>query len=891
MGHSTNIVSLRAGVTFNWKFFFVSSHFINYFYDFNLTFNLLYKYLYYLFKFKYYQLLFDYGMFFAYIRIKNTSIQSAHVRLYVYDLKYLREYFNFVRKDLGYVLKPGKLFGKNLKKYKKKMKRMFNEQDRLNRIGVRHDFYDVRVIKEFTRYLRKVNRLYFSKRATLLKVVETIRKDYLKRLASNPYYDRRKRVDPQLEELRKFEYKNIVNSDFVGSKVDSIDNSGVFIEKLYKRYLNSRGDSLRKVRLLIIKHALKLSKPYTTKLFDYTSRNIVSKLISSLFSSSDLLSYGYSSKMVPSVLSRTVYLYKNRDIDNKFTFQSKRRFNNFLYYIYYMRKLRVFSRYLNLISDRIKFRLLCVRNNSKIELSSFNKFCLVRLRYLIRLYIKKLRFYFKNSRKLYLLKNLHRVRFFYFFNRRIKKSKYKYFRYLRRKLRSKFFLLGEISRTDRFSHLSFLKRSIRNYARVLFMKGVSRRLNRPVAKFFLDSKSSRVDKKSFSNVTKNNDGRGKSVSLDPFNALNALLSSTMPKKVSYKSKNNKMSSLKFFLSIWSINKEPFQFNIINSRKKISSIDYFKSVITQRLFHQFPLFLFIYHKNSLRFNYRFFFFLVYLVYKMFISFKYRAFREVFAQRGNIPSKMFLFYRLFRRRVRSSFKLGGVENISFSMLAVAFISSLFKVYYDKERRCLGSRGFDIEIYEFFYTIFLSYIVYKYLRKMLYKRVASFYSLFNDFFTKKILLFIKQFGYVGYGMNIPSVYLYPLAPSSFSLSLIFLLWTWKLKRKFTLNQTVWPFIKQIEREFKYRNKFLIGLSLKASGRFTRRQRAIIKKYVYGRLSYSTLTRKLVYGYSRIITRYGSCGLKLWCRIAVHRIIRYRSNFNFNVSRCMFLRQRVFS
>ena len=73
MGHSTNILGLKSGISFKQKFFFISSHLINYFIDFTFYYRFLFKYLYFLCKFKYYKIQQKGCFFFNFIMFKQIQ--------------------------------------------------------------------------------------------------------------------------------------------------------------------------------------------------------------------------------------------------------------------------------------------------------------------------------------------------------------------------------------------------------------------------------------------------------------------------------------------------------------------------------------------------------------------------------------------------------------------------------------------------------------------------------------------------------------------------------------------------------------------------------------------------------------------------------------------------
>lgn len=59
---------------------------------------------------------------------------------------------------------------------------------------------------------------------------------------------------------------------------------------------------------------------------------------------------------------------------------------------------------------------------------------------------------------------------------------------------------------------------------------------------------------------------------------------------------------------------------------------------------------------------------------------------------------------------------------------------------------------------------------------------------------------------------------------------------------------------------NKFLSGFAFKGFGRFTRRQRASVIKKSLKKIAYSSFKVSLSYFIMTIITKYGTCSLRIW-------------------------------
>ena len=139
------------------------------------------------------------------------------------------------------------------------------------------------------------------------------------------------------------------------------------------------------------------------------------------------------------------------------------------------------------------------------------------------------------------------------------------------------------------------------------------------------------------------------------------------------------------------------------------------------------------------------------------------------------------------------------------------------------------------------------YKNFREMIFFKLLSFFRNKEDLFRKKIL-------------NVEDINIYPLAARTLPLDLVLRFFDWKMKRFFTINQTVWPFLKKVKKT----SRFIRGFFLVGSGRFTKKQRADIKKYKYGKVRLGSYNYRLNHAFSTITTKYGICGLKFWINIS---------------------------
>jgi ribosomal protein S3 len=93
-------------------------------------------------------------------------------------------------------------------------------------------------------------------------------------------------------------------------------------------------------------------------------------------------------------------------------------------------------------------------------------------------------------------------------------------------------------------------------------------------------------------------------------------------------------------------------------------------------------------------------------------------------------------------------------------------------------------------------------------------------------------------------------------------------RLKLGYSINSVVKPLITEVRKTSSFK-----GIFVKFKGRLTRKQRASYNKRIlkFGKIGFSTVMEKVDYAYTRYITRYGSCSIKIWlCRRLPRNIYR---------------------
>src|SRR5579883_141751 len=155
MGHSTNPLILRVGISYKWNFFFIATHYIDYYTNFSIFYRLIVIYCYYLFKFKYKNLFYSIGFFLNSIRMySNLNRKNLKFFFYFYD-------FNF------FLIKANlfKFFKIRIRNFQKMSKRKVHQK-----------------------YFAKIRRIFLNKKN--LKVLKFRNKKFLKCLfRSRKFYN------------------------------------------------------------------------------------------------------------------------------------------------------------------------------------------------------------------------------------------------------------------------------------------------------------------------------------------------------------------------------------------------------------------------------------------------------------------------------------------------------------------------------------------------------------------------------------------------------------------------------------------------------------------------------------------------------------------------------
>lgn len=311
----------------------------------------------------------------------------------------------------------------------------------------------------------------------------------------------------------------------------------------------------------------------------------------------------------------------------------------------------------------------------------------------------------------------------------------------------------------------------------------------------------------------------------------------------------------------------FFFNKKVYKRKYKMLYYVKRLFFEKLYKIFLSSFFVYNKNikKISFNFSFFFYLIYLFFFFFA-------KRIYSLKSKNRFNIFFFF--FKKKKRFNFKLKRLifkklkkilkKTKKLKINRFIYIFFFFYCFFCKIVKLNNLKLFK-KFLKFFYKLFFFWCFFKFIkRKLLFFYKKFFYKKLVKFFFFKLRFFIKQKKLINLKFNI-------LSRLHLSGYLFLVYWKWKLKRKYTVNKIIWPFFKRRLKN----NLFLKGFNFIISGRFTKRQRALIQKISIGRLSYKTIFAP-VYFYSKaVITRYGTCNFKLTIRYNKRFFFRNLNNY----------------
>lgn len=277
--------------------------------------------------------------------------------------------------------------------------------------------------------------------------------------------------------------------------------------------------------------------------------------------------------------------------------------------------------------------------------------------------------------------------------------------------------------------------------------------------------------------------------------------------------------------------------VYRHRKNPSSLHFFYNFIKINSYSIFlkMLFYFDYSSSKFRVNKRFLFFISYLYF--FLKFKklkgsstfLNSFNYDYSVKHNILSIYYYFLRSF-----------SLKNNSF----------LFKFF------VLANK------------LLSSFLLNKYNRfalKWMYKE--KFLFLLNLFFSRLLTVLVKKKVHVSF---------FPLSKQSVTPDLLVYYMRWKIRRNFTFNATIKPFMKGLIGKGRRSNSFITGFYAKGFGRFSRKQRASMIKRSKGKIGLSEYSSLLNYAYLPVITKFGIGSVRLWINYSRNKFaLRHKRNF----------------
>lgn len=808
MGHSMNILTLRAGLSFKWLIFFVSVSYIDYYYDFTYFYLLFRNYLIYLFRFKYARFLMLRNIVFSSIRIGQNIVGSVCVRLYVYDRVFIRMYY---------------LLFKFKKFLKVKLRRVLN-------------LYQMRkTLKKKRKWRFKTYKWYYFRNYNFrgkpwvfrnfhknrYKQYENQMDNSFARFAERKGYylsNFMKMKDKNKSKLKNFRLFKLFNRDLTFVNYSFINKFVMF--RRFLHYFVTCGFFYPQEQFLTVRDSINLCALlrflYLYKRFYLYFRYI---------------KY-YKDK-------RVLLLFKNflgKDKFNKFfkakKGEYKKKFLKFFLSKYVFFNSNIFFKKLKKKNKRKEFNIENSLKEKKKELFYLYKtnprlydvqldFLRLKL-FRKKLFLKKAVRVDKNNRVLNDLKDFSRKLPFW----------YKIFLVFYKDCLFRFYAyFYSFKNRDRLFNRYYVKRRIVNnyFSKLCFLKKSKRKLVKRSKKVF-------------------------------YTVSNLFLSKFL---------NNGIRTV--------LSKLP---QFYRRNKKILN---FIKIIYNFLFRGFFFkFFFIKENNDFKLNFKFMF-LIFYVYmtrrfvkvinlisrlkksKKFIKKYNRLCRRYEKRKGfkRLKKKLERYTRLLNLTVPKQYilflKKKGKYNYMY--LFGIFIRSFFF-----NSRC---RGRFHKLLKYFYVLLHQWFWFINMIRMFKRFYMDLYVGFRKVFYYKVLLFFKKLN-LSFNCKFKNFLIYPNSLLTLSGELFLMYVKWKMARRFTLNQTVWPFIRHLKNVNFW---FIRGFFFKGSGRFTRRQRAVVNKYFYGQILFSTYNVRLYYYYIFIVTRHGKCGLKLWLNFNNQSFFR---NFN---------------
>jgi hypothetical protein len=289
-----------------------------------------------------------------------------------------------------------------------------------------------------------------------------------------------------------------------------------------------------------------------------------------------------------------------------------------------------------------------------------------------------------------------------------------------------------------------------------------------------------------------------------------------------------------------------------NKQRLMLIDQIYKLMFRRFFFKF---FFIKNKRKCFVNFKF----VFLVFYIYITRRFFKLLKLLikVRRVQIYKKKKRFLKL--RKIRRLLKIKISKNYLLYIKKRCNYLYLFGIFFECFLSFFRYKSTFIKLLKYFYMIVRQWFWFILCVRNLKNTYKTLYFRFKKFFYYKLVFFLKKLNLFS-NSKLKNFNIYPNSLLTLSGDLFLLYVKWKFARKFTLNQVVWPFVRHLRSVNFW---FIKGFFLKGSGRFTRRQRAVVQKYNYGQIQFSTYNVRLYYYYIFIVTKYGKCGLKLWFNI----------------------------
>src|SRR5579885_1250800 len=413
MGHSTNVLILRAGISFKWNIYYIATHYIDYYANFSFYYRGLIVYIYYLFRFKYLNIFYLKGIMLGKVRL-NIGYNENYFKviIYLYDENYFRlKFFFFNSYFLRFILsrkkyRSGAYSSLLVKKSYSKLFRKRSLSDikfdyflyyKLRKSRFFFNFFFKKIFKGSRVFLK--SRRKFSNNQIVNKFLK-ISKNFLKKRMKRSYFLITNLVKKSLNVCFLFFFKRFIYILYFYSLFKS------YFLLINMRYIY-RCVKDYKIKINLV---LRKKKSIFNFLINYLRNKFFLFFIDKLFNFVNLryqINYKflffsfyiiYRLYFIKRIYKRLVYRIKK-----KFKFYKYKLLKRYLYLKFYLNSL-VFIKFILIQNDYVKFKKLVIFLYKKLFFWFYYYFICKYIKKIYMIYYKYLQIFLLNK-LFFLLKN------------------------------------------------------------------------------------------------------------------------------------------------------------------------------------------------------------------------------------------------------------------------------------------------------------------------------------------------------------------------------------------------------------------------------------------------------------------------------------------------------